>query len=180
MLLDTCFDRAHGNTMTRSDPFPLAWAKLSGLELVREMAAGRQPSTPHAVHVGMSISAAQPGRVELAWRPTAAVSNPGGSVHGGYVAMVLDDAAALACATLGERFRPMLTMSLHIDYLRPARPGAAYVATGTVIHAGRSRLIADAEIVDGEGRPLARATGSFVPNGSFDPGSPNGGDPADR
>jgi uncharacterized protein (TIGR00369 family) len=155
--------------MTTRDTSSLDWTKLSGLELLQKLADGQGPVPEHARQVGMSIAAAEPGRVELAWRPPRTVGNAAGAIHGGYLAMVLDDAAGLACATMGDRFRPMLTLSLHIDYLRPARPGARYAVAGRVVHAGRTRLVADAEILDGDGRPVARATGSFSPNMAFDP-----------
>ena len=154
------------------DSFADLWARLSGAELLQEMADGHVPPPPHAVHVGLSISAISDGQIECAWRPPAEVCNSAGDVHGGYLAMVLDDAAALACTTLGERYRPMLTLSLNLDFMRTVQAGETYRVAGVVIHPGRRRMIADAEITDRERRLLARATGSFTPNEAFDPTPP--------
>ena len=95
--------------------------------------------------------------------------NPIGMVHGGYIAMVLDDTAALSCSTLADRYRPMLTLYLHLDFIRPVAAGDSYALIGEVAHAGATRLVADARIVSAAGKLHARATGSFVPNQAFDP-----------
>jgi uncharacterized protein (TIGR00369 family) len=155
--------------MMTGEAYAGVWARLSGAELLQQVADGHLPVPPHAAQIGLSIARVQPGRVELDWEPTSAVRNLAGDVHGGYLAMVLDDAAGLACASLGERFRPMLTLSLHIDFLRPVRSGVRYTATGVVIHPGRSRLVAEADITGPEGQRLARGSGSFSPNLAFDP-----------
>jgi len=155
-----------------SDSFADLWARLSGAELLQEMADGLVAPPPHAIHVGLSISSVGSGQIECAWRPPAEVCNSAGDVHGGYLAMVLDDAAALACTTLGDRYRPMLTLSLNLDFMRTVQAGETYRVAGVVIHPGRRRMIADAEIIDRESRLLARATGSFTPNAAFDPTPP--------
>jgi uncharacterized protein (TIGR00369 family) len=153
---------------TTPDPrFVEVWHRTTAAEFIRAIAAGDLPGTPHAEHVGMRVVACEPGRVELAWDPPSHLCNPAGMVHGGYASLVLDDAAGLAAASLGERFAPILTAELRIDYLRPIYPDRLVTAVGTVVHAGRSRTIADGQILDADGRLLTRATGTFVPNRSY-------------
>jgi uncharacterized protein (TIGR00369 family) len=151
------------------DGFAAAWERLSAAELLREMAAGRLPAPEYAERLGFTIRTVQPGRVECDWRPTPHLVNTAGSVHGGYLAMVLDNGGALACASLGEVFRPMLTLSLNLDFLRVVRAAGSYTVTGEVVHAGRTRIVAEAAITDADGRRMARASGSFTPNLTFDP-----------
>jgi uncharacterized protein (TIGR00369 family) len=137
--------------------------------MLAAIAEGRVPQAPHAADIGLAVAAVAPGRVELTWRPPARLANPAGIVHGGYLAMALDDAAGLSCVSLGDRFRPMLTLELRIDYLRAAAPDVVYRAVGEVVHAGKTRVLADARVLDVDGKALARATGTFVPNRNFDP-----------
>jgi len=151
-----------------ADTFASLWPVLTGEEM-RQMADGRVPMPPHALHAGLAIERVEPGRVALDWRPPAAVSNPAGAVHGGYLAMALDDAAALACASLQDRFRPMLTLNLNLDFLRTVQVGEVYTVTGAVVHSGRRRIVAEAEVTGADGRGHARGTGSFAPNAGFDP-----------
>ncbi|MBP2471754.1 uncharacterized protein (TIGR00369 family) [Crossiella equi] len=144
--------------------FGALWAQSTGEQMLVAMADGRAPMPSHAAPIGLTLREVVRGRVSLRWRPAETCCNSSGVVHGGYLAMVLDDAGAMACATLLDRFRPMLTMSLHIDYLRPVLAGVEYVATGVVVHPGQRRMLADAEITDAQGRRVARASGSFTPN----------------
>ncbi|WHT16112.1 PaaI family thioesterase [Crossiella sp. CA-258035] len=148
--------------------FGTLWAQLTGEQMLVAMADGRARMPRHAEPIGLSLREVVRGRVSLRWKPSEEACNSAGQVHGGYLAMVLDDAGAMACVTLADRYRPMLTMSLHIDYLRPVLAGAEYVATGVVVHPGQRRMLADAEITDAQGRRVARASGSFTPNLSYD------------
>lgn len=152
------------------DPRLIAlWQEADAAEFIRAVGDGRVPRSPHQEHVGLRITGAEAGHVELEWLPQAHICNRAGIVHGGYLAIVLDDAAGLAAASLGERFVPMLTMDLRIEYIRPALPDQPYRSLGSIVHAGRTRVIADGRVEDAEGRVLARASGSFTPNRAFLP-----------
>jgi uncharacterized protein (TIGR00369 family) len=143
------------------------WRSMSGLELIRAIADGRVPPAPHAKLAGFTVAEAGSGQVELAWRPGAAVTNPQGNVHGGFIAMALDDACCLASATLNDPFVPMLTLSLHIDYLRPVKADRSYAVTGSVLHPGKRRVVARATVADADGRLIAQASGAVTPNQAF-------------
>jgi uncharacterized protein (TIGR00369 family) len=83
--------------------------------------------------------------------------NPMGIVHGGIFCDLADAAMGIAfAATLadGESFA---TLQLQASYLRAVRE-AHLIATGRVVHRGRTVGHTEGEIVDGEGRPIARFT----------------------
>ncbi|MFI6520127.1 PaaI family thioesterase [Spirillospora sp. NPDC050679] len=144
------------------------WNTLSGAELIQAIGDGRFPEMSDvAVHIGQRIAGAEPGRVEIAWTPAEKLCNPGGTVHGGYIATILDNAVCLAAASTGELFTPMLTLNLNIDYLRAVFAGRDYTVTGTCVHPGRTRMFSTAVIADAEGRPVAQASASVVPNRAF-------------
>lgn len=152
------------------DPRLIAlWDTADAAEFIRAVGEGRVPRSPHQEHAGLRIVDATHGHVELEWFPRAHICNRAGIVHGGYLAIVLDDAAGLAGASIGERFVPMLTMDLRIEYLRPALPDTPYRAIGTLVHSGKTRTVADARVEDADGKLLARASGSFTPNRAFLP-----------
>jgi uncharacterized protein (TIGR00369 family) len=140
------------------------WEKSTSAEFLTAMARGEVPVPPHSADVGLVVASASPGRVELLWRPPPRLANPAGIVHGGYVAMALDDAAGLSAASLADRFQPMLTLELHIYFVRGVRPGETYRAIGEVVHAGKARILADARLVQSDDKLIARASGSFTPN----------------
>jgi uncharacterized protein (TIGR00369 family) len=147
------------------------WPRLDAAEFIQAMAHDANADAPHFDHLGLAIVGAEAGRVELRWTPPRHLCNPAGLVHGGYLSVVLDDAAGLASASMSERFIPMLTMDLRIDFIRPAKPERTYTAVGTIVHAGATRRISDSRISDADGQLIARAAGTFTPNRAFAPGA---------
>lgn len=144
------------------------WNTLTGAELIRAIGDGRFPQlTPVSDHLRQTIVTAEPGRVELSWTPVEELCNPGGTVHGGYIAMILDNAVCLAGSSLGEHFMPMLTLNLNIEYLRAVQAGTTYSVVGTTVHAGKTRIVGNALVMGPDGRAAAQATGSITPNQAF-------------
>ncbi|MEU8804669.1 PaaI family thioesterase [Spirillospora sp. NPDC048819] len=144
------------------------WNTLSGVEFIRAMRDKRLPEISDiSDYIGQVVTAADPGRVEISWTPGEKLCNPGGIVHGGYIAMILDNAVCLAASSTCDRFLPMLTLNLNIDYLRGVRSGESYTVTGTCVHPGSARMVANAVIDDARGRPLAQASASVLPNKAF-------------
>lgn len=154
--------------MAAESPFARA-ESLSGAELLAELARLGLPWSPHFEHVGLRITAAEPGRVDLAWSPTRHTLNVQGGVAGGYISMVLDDSACMAGVSVVERFRPMLTLNLNIDFLRGADAGIDYAVRAELLHPGRRRMVAQATILDPAGKRVAHCTSSLIPNDSYDP-----------
>ena len=88
-------------------------------------------------------------------RPEYAI--PSGQVQGGIVAAMLDMTMAFAADDLS-------TVSLHVDYLRPAF-GPQLTVTANVTRRGRRVIFAEAEMVDQEGRLIAKGRQNGVPIG---------------
>ncbi|MCA0928407.1 PaaI family thioesterase [Ruegeria profundi] len=82
-------------------------------------------------------------------------------LHGGFVAMLLDNGCGLAVRNdSGDPDRAVLTMSLSVNYIAPARSGRV-VATGNVTGGGKSTKFASAELRTEDGTLLATASGVF-------------------
>ena len=112
--------------------------------------------------LGLAGVSAGAGMVVLEGHPTADHQNPLGSVHGGYLATLLDGAMALALQTCLDPGMPYATADLHINFLSAIQTNAGTVrAEGRVISLGRSRALAEARLLDHEGKLCAFATGSF-------------------
>ncbi len=144
------------------------WRRIDELGFAAAFAQGVLPRGPLSEHTGLRLSEVPgPGRLVFTWTPGPHLANGGGIVHGGYLAMVLDDAAGLAIATREDRFSPSLTTDLSVTYVRPGVIGAEHRVEGEVLHAGRSRLVADARVLGPDGALVATGRGSFVPNRAF-------------
>ncbi|MFE1317279.1 PaaI family thioesterase [Kitasatospora phosalacinea] len=143
----------------------IPWGVGSGLDRVRRLAEDLPASDylPHA-HLGLAISRAEKGHVELRWAPGAAILNRAGLVHGGYIATALDEACGLAASSASEPATPFLTMSLNVDYVRPLLAGEVYAVTGTVLQTSRTRTLVRAAVTDAAGRLCCQASGALTPN----------------
>lgn len=77
-------------------PLPRALASLSGLELMRNLIAGQHPPPPIASTLGFSLVQVDQGMAVFEGEPAEWTYNPLGTVHGGWIATLLD--SALGCA----------------------------------------------------------------------------------
>ncbi len=144
------------------------WSRTDAVGFLRAWVTGEVPAGAHADHTGNRVAEVPgPGELVMHWTPTPGLANLSGGVHGGYTALVCDEAAGIAAASAGERFVPMLTLDLDVTYLRPAVVGRLHRVEGSVVHAGRQRIVAEARVLTPDGRLAATARGSFVPNRAF-------------
>ncbi|MDO9412329.1 MAG: PaaI family thioesterase [Pseudolabrys sp.] len=95
--------------------------------------------------LGATLIDATPGSVEIALKPSDAVSQQHGFVHAGAVAAIADSAAGYAALTLMPLDAGVLTAEFKINLLAPAA-GDRIIARGKVIKAGRTLVLAQAEV----------------------------------
>ena len=125
------------------------------------MMRGDVPPPPVAVLLGLRLVSVADGEVvfELDVRPEHA--NPMGTIQGGVICALADAAMGLAYATRLEDAESFTTLELKTNYLRQVRDGTL-VATGRVVHAGRTVGLTSCDVVDGEGRKVAHATSTCM------------------
>ena len=92
-----------------------------------------------------SLERVEPGSVEIALVPSAAVSQQHGFVHVGALSTIADTAAGYAALTLLPPGVGILTAEFKINLLAPAN-GERILARGRVIKAGRTLTLAQAEV----------------------------------
>ena len=73
-----------------------ALSKLSGLEFITGIKAGKYPAPPIAKTLNFWLESVEEGRVVFAGSPEFRSMNPIGSVHGGWFGTILD--SCMACA----------------------------------------------------------------------------------
>lgn len=66
------------------------------------------------------------------------VQNMNGSLHGGAIATLVDDAGTLAIITADRENRPGVTTDLNVSYFAPAPGGSTVVAEGAVLKIGKT------------------------------------------
>ena len=83
--------------------------------------------------------------------------NPFGAIHGGVYASLIDTAAYWAVYCDIEEDAGLISLDLKIDNLSPGKSGRL-VVEGRRIKAGRSVCLAEAAVVDSDGKCLAHGT----------------------
>jgi len=134
-------------------------ASLSGLEVMRLIAAAALPPPPIAALLGMEVEEVGDGFATFTLEPDERMLNPIGSIHGGIAATLLDSCMGCAVHTTLPAGAAYTTAQLNLHYLRAMSPGMGTVrAVGTVLHRGRTQSTAEAKLVDRDGRLLAHGT----------------------
>jgi uncharacterized protein (TIGR00369 family) len=121
--------------------------------------AGRLPLPPAAQTLGWSLSWVAPerGEIEVHFAAHTGLTNPLGTVQGGFLAAMLDDTLgpALVATLPAGQFAP--TLDLRVSFLRPALPGRL-TGRGRVVHRGGTVAFLAGELSDDDGQLLATAT----------------------
>jgi uncharacterized protein (TIGR00369 family) len=84
------------------------------------------------------------------------------AVHGSVYFKLLDDATFFAASSLVDGVF-VLTASFNIYFLRPISAGVM-TARGTVVSRTSRLIIGEGVLVDGDGKEIARGTGTFMPS----------------
>ena len=134
-------------------------ATMSGLDFMTGILEGRLPGPPIAETMGFGLSAVESGRVTFTGTPQFPVTNPMGTVHGGWYGTILDSAMACAVMTRLPVGSVYTTLEYKVNIIRSIPLGMTVVCTGEVDHTGRSTGIAHGELRGTEDGKLY-ATGS--------------------
>jgi uncharacterized protein (TIGR00369 family) len=130
-------------------------ANLSGLDLMRELIAGRIPAPPIAELMDFTLVSVEEGEAVFRGRPGEQHLNPLGGVHGGFAATLLDSALGCAVHTTLPPGVGYSTLELSVNLVRGITPATGPVlATGRVLHGGRRTATAEAQLVAEEGGAL--------------------------
>ena len=102
----------------------------------------------------LSVIEMADGHSEATWEPSEDLANPVGNVHGGYVAVLVDNVAGMALLSIIGSGAP--TVSLQVDYLHAMPLDQMYTARGDVVRAGKATAIVDVHVYDPEELLVAR------------------------
>jgi uncharacterized protein (TIGR00369 family) len=116
--------------------------------------------------LGARIAEAEPGRVVVELDAGPRHRHGGGVVQGGVITQIADAAMGMSLATLQEDHIWNTTIELKINFIRPMVEGRLR-AIGRVVEMKQTLLFGEADVVDDEGRLIARASSTclVVPEG---------------
>ncbi|MFD4658844.1 PaaI family thioesterase [Kitasatospora sp. NPDC058444] len=151
--------RTRTHTWTSGRPVT-DYAHLTGEEILLEWIAGRIPEPSICSTMGFHLTEVKPGTAVFEGEPGDHVYNPMHTVHGGYLATLLD--SALGCAVMSRMPAGVgyTTTQLNVHMLRPLFADSGRLrCEGVVLHQGRTMATAEARVVGVEnGKLYAHAT----------------------
>jgi uncharacterized protein (TIGR00369 family) len=109
--------------------------------------------------LGLKLIAVDPdeGTIEVEFTGEESFVNPVGVIQGGFLAAMLDETLGPALVATLKPGDFALTTDLHVQFLRPARPGALR-GRGRVVRRGRDVGFLADELLDQDGAVVAVAT----------------------
>lgn len=138
---------------------PEQLAGKSGLQVFAAISSGELPSPPIGDALDFCPIEFGPGHFVFQGRPSARYLNPLGTVHGGWIATLLDSAVGCAVHTLLPAGVGYTTAELKISYVRALTPAVGLVrAEGRVINVGRRLGFAEGRLLGPDGKLYAHAT----------------------
>lgn len=132
---------------------------MSGLDFMLAVLSGQVSGPPIADTMNYRLDSVEDGHVTFRGTPTFSSLNPMGTVHGGWYGTLLDSAMACAIMTKVPKGAMYTTLEYRVNIIRSIPIEMEIVASGRVLHSGRSTGVADGEIRCAEDGRLY-ATGS--------------------
>lgn len=135
----------------------MAWA-----DDLKAIAEGRRQPIPYDAHMGFRL---------VSWSPDGAVveadvdprfDNPTGVLHGGVLMGLADSAMGLTVTGLLGEGQAGTNVDLQMRFLRPTKGVGKLTAKARVVRQGRRTLVLEADVTDGAGRLVARASSQFL------------------
>ena len=117
--------------------------------------------SPFHQWAGLNLVSVGEGKAELAMDLRPHHFNPQGIVHGGIITAVADSAIGLALRSRLPAGLTHRTAQLNVHFLAKGE-GNRLIGRGRAVHLGQRMGYGEGEVLDGEGRLLARATGTFI------------------
>src|SRR5262245_28045956 len=157
--------------MTIAPPSPLSpqplprekLAGLSGKETLEMVMNGNLPAPPFAPTMKIALAEVADGRVVFTGKPAFSFLNPMGTVHGGWIATILDSAMACAVHSTLSAGQIYATTAMTINYVRPLFEDAGPVrCEATAVYSGARMATSEGRLLDSRGRLIAHGTESCM------------------
>jgi len=152
-------------TITWPDPKATlaAMQAMSGAERAQAWVSGALPPPPVAALVGWTVRSAEAGRALIELLPAEYHYNPFGSVHGGLLCSLVDEAIALAVASSLPAGVAATTLEMKVNFVRPIRAETGLIrCEGETLYVGGRIATAQARVLDALGTLYAHGTATWM------------------
>jgi uncharacterized protein (TIGR00369 family) len=132
--------------------------KLTGIEYLRKRRSGEIPEPSMSETIPMKITHIEPGRVLIEAEGGERHLNPSNTLHGGFIAAVMDSVMAASVRTTLGAGEDLTTIEINIKYLKPALPGVKLIAEGRLVNTSNRIGTAEGTLKNEAGELFAFAT----------------------
>lgn len=127
----------------------------------KQRAAAVLQSLPFARLIGMRLVDIRPNEAVIAIDMRDDLRQPGGVLHGGVTATIIDTAMAFAIRTHLADTEFSATIDLTVHYLRPHTSGT-FTCTAKVVRAGKRIFTVSADVENDEGKLIATGLSTYT------------------
>jgi uncharacterized protein (TIGR00369 family) len=132
---------------------------MTGLEFLQKLVDRSLPAPPFAQAADIWISEVEAGRTLFEGKPSIRFYNPLGSVHGGWIATLLDSAMGCAVHTVLKAGQVYTTVDMNVSFVRPVFDKTGIIrCEGKIIHAGSRIATSEGRVWDKAGTLIAHGT----------------------
>ena len=118
-------------------------------------------SSPFGRWLNGKLIAAEVGKLIVEFKVREEFANPGGIMHGGVLAGIIDEVIGMTTLTMGkEGF--YVAVNLNIDFLRPGIIGQTVKAHTEIIRDGRTMAHIECKIYNEQGVIVAKAASNLA------------------
>jgi uncharacterized protein (TIGR00369 family) len=138
-------------------------AELDGLTVMQRVMEREIPPPPITATLGFDLVEIERGKAVFEGTTADWQYNPLGTVHGGWIATVLDSALGCAVHSTLAPAEMYTTIDLQVRFLRPVLATSGKLrAEASSVHAGKRIRTAEARLVGVDGTLYATATASCL------------------
>jgi uncharacterized protein (TIGR00369 family) len=138
--------------------------KGSVLEYVRKNYEGKlvkDSRSPAGNWLEFTLERIEEGRAEILLTVKKEMTNPYGNIHGGMMALVIDEVIGWAVISLGTESH-YTSLNLNVDFLYAIKEGDKMRAVARVIRAGKKIIHVECSVYNIEGTFLSKASSNLI------------------
>lgn len=132
---------------------------MSGLEFLRGLMDGSLPPPAFSATSRIRPVEVEAGRVVFEGEPHGEFYNPMGTVHGGWIATLIDTAMACAVHSSMKAGEIFTTVEMNVTYVRPVQQTTGKLrCEGVLLHSGGRVASAEGKVYDAAGNLIAHGS----------------------
>ncbi|MBS0656799.1 MAG: PaaI family thioesterase [Verrucomicrobia bacterium] len=135
----------------------------SGLEFLQDVMAGRLPAPPFYQTGEIWQVEAKYGEVAFLGLPSEKFYNLVGTVHGGWISLLLDSGLAVAVLSTLQPGQTFTTLEFKVNFVRAVTAQTGPLrCEGKIVHRGGRVATSESRAYDGAGRLVAHASSTCL------------------